>query len=395
MNTANGVNAMNPLPHGGVLVNRLFGAEEAAALKQRAPRLPAVTLDATGLADLEMIAVGAYSPLAGFLGAADYERVLAEMRLASGIVWPIPITLAVRQEEAAALRPGEEAALRDGRGRLRGAIRVEEVYPWSPEREARQVFGTTLPTHPGVARLFSLGDRLAAGEVRVLPRVTAGPWSPYRLSPAQTRAEFQRRGWRTVTGFQTRNPVHRAHEYLQKIALEVTDGLLLHPLIGATKRDDVPADVRLRCYEALLGRYYPAERVVLAALPAPMRYAGPREALLHALVRKNYGCTHFIVGRDHAGVGDFYRPYAAQEIFGFFGREELGIQPLFFDNAFYCRICQGMATRKTCPHGAEAHVNLSGTAVRAMLARGEAPPPEFTRPEVAEVLLQAYRGSGK
>lgn len=242
--------------------------------------------------------------------------------------------------------------------------------------------------------MFNMGEMLVAGEVWALPRVTAGPWSPYRLTPSQTRAEFARRGWRTITGFQTRNPVHRAHEYLQKIALEITDGLLLHPLIGATKQDDVPADVRLRCYQVLLAGYYPEERVVLAAMPGAMRYAGPREAVLHALIRKNYGCTHFIVGRDHAGVGDFYRPYAAQEIFEFFSRDELGIRPLFFDNAFFCRVCAGMATRKTCSHDSAHHLNLSGTAVRAMLARGEMPPPEFTRPEVAEVLLHAFSRSG-
>ena len=383
---------MNPLPHGGRLVCRRLEGPAVADGRRRAADLPGLTLDPTAAADLEMLACGAFSPLTGFMGAADYERVLKEMRLAKGHVWPIPITLAAAGNEAAAMAPGSEAALRDTRGRLRGLIGVAEVFPWSPEREAKAVFGTTSAAHPGVARLLSLGDRLVAGEVWALPRVTTGPWSAYCLSPGETRAEFARRGWRTVTGFQTRNPVHRAHEYLQKIALEITDGLLLHPLIGATKEGDIPADVRLRCYEALLAGYFPADRVLMAAMPGAMRYAGPREAILHALIRKNYGCTHFIVGRDHAGVGDFYRPFAAQEIFGLFSQTELGIKPIFFDNAFYCQVCEGMATNKTCPHEDADHINLSGTAVRAMLARGEQPPPEFTRPEVAEVLLAAYAG---
>lgn len=383
---------MSLLPHGGRLVCRRLEGSAIAECRRRAAELPNLTLDPIAAADLEMIASGAFSPLTGFMGAADYERVLEEMRLAKGHIWPIPIALAASTAEAAVVAPGGEAVLRDTRGRLRGLIAVAEIFPWSPEREAKAVFGTASAAHPGVARLLSLGDRLVAGDVWALPRITTGPWSAYCLSPPETRAEFARRGWRTVTGFQTRNPVHRAHEYLQKIALEITDGLLLHPLIGATKEGDIPADVRLQCYEALLAGYFPADRVLMAAMPGAMRYAGPREAILHALIRKNYGCTHFIVGRDHAGVGDFYRPFAAQEVFGLFSQTELGIKPIFFDNAFYCHICEGMATSKTCPHEDTEHVNLSGTAVRAMLARGEQPPPEFTRPEVAEVLLAAYAG---
>ncbi|MGQ9779117.1 MAG: sulfate adenylyltransferase [Bacillota bacterium] len=380
---------MTPLPHGGRLVPRRVEGEEAAELKCRAASLPSLVLDAVALSDLEMFAGGGFSPLTGFMGATDYERVLAEMRLAKGHLWPLPITLAAHVEEAKGLRPGQEAALRDARGRLRGVIKVGEVFPWSAKREAKAVFGTTDENHPGIKRLFALGDRLVGGEVWVFPRSGAGPWTPYLLDPAQTRAEFVRRGWRTIVGFQTRNPLHRAHEYLQKVALEMVDGLLLHPLVGATKEDDLPADVRLRCYEVLLANYFPAERVLLAAMPGAMRYAGPREAVLHAIIRKNYGCTHFIVGRDHAGVGDFYRPFAAQEIFNYFGQEEIGIKLLFFKRAFFCRICGGMATRKTCPHGPADHVDLSGSMVRAILARGEAPPAEFMRPEVAAVLLSA------
>ena len=381
---------MTPFPHGGKLVPRRLEGEEAAALRRRAAGLPSLSLDPIALSDLEMFAGGGFSPLTGFMCAADYERVLEEMRLAKGHVWPIPITLAVRVEEAGGLRPGQEVALRDGRGRLRGSMVVAEIFPWSPAREAKMVFGTADEAHPGVRRLFKLGDRLAGGEVWVLPRMGAGAWVPYLLDPAQTRAEFARRGWRTVAGFQTRNPLHRGHEYIQKVVLETVDGILLHPITGAAEEDGLPADVRLRCYEVLLANYFPPERVLLSAMPGAMRHAGPREAVLHALIGKNYGCTHFILGRDHAGAGDFHRPFAAQEIFNYFGQEELGIKLLFFESAFFCRVCGGMATRKTCPHGAADRVDPSVTVVRAMLARGEAPPAEFMRPEVSAVLLAAF-----
>ncbi|MGE5529603.1 MAG: sulfate adenylyltransferase [Patescibacteria group bacterium] len=385
---------MIPLPHGGKLVERRLAGAAAAGVRQRAADLPWLILDQVSLSDLEMLAMGAFSPLCGFMGAADYERVLAEMHLAGGQLWPIPITLPVPAAQAECWEPGQEVILKDGCGRTRGVIRVEEVYPWSPEREARAVFGTSAKEHPGVRRLFSLADRLVGGEIRAFPKNSGGPWDRYVLAPAETRMEFALRGWQTVAGFQTRNPIHRAHEYLQKIALEITDGLFVHPLIGATKEDDVPADLRLQCYAAVLETYFPSERVFMAGMPAAMRYAGPREAILHALVRKNYGCTHFIVGRDHAGVGEFYRPFAAQEIFGYLNPDELGITPLFFDQAFYCRTCANMATKKTCPHSPDRHLTLSGTALRAMLARGETPPPEFTRPEVAAILLRHYSQAG-
>ena len=379
---------MTPLPHGGKLVYRRLDGAAAAAFKQESAKLPSLTLDAVNLSDLEMLAEGAFSPLTGFMGTADYERVLAEMRLAKGLIWPIPITLAAGREQTDLLGAGQKVALRDRRGELWGLLRVTEVFPWSPEREAKLVFGINLAAHPGVKRLFELGDRLIAGEVWALPRKLAGPWLVYYLGPAQTRAEFVRRGWRTITGFQTGDPIHRTHEYPQKIALEITDGLLLQPIIGAEKPDDIPADIRLRCYEVLLANYFPADRVFLAAMPGAMRCAGPREAVLRALVGKNYGCTHFIVGRDLAGIGDFYRPFAAREVFSYFGQGELGIQPLFFGHAFYCRVCAGMATKKTCPHEEAQRVNLNGSAVRAMLSLGKALPPEFTRPEVAALLLE-------
>ncbi|GBD13990.1 Sulfate adenylyltransferase [bacterium HR24] len=384
---------MSSIPHGGKLVSRVLPPERRAEAEERIRSLPVVRLDARQLSDLQMIAQGAFSPLEGFLCREDYRNVLRHMRLADGTVWSLPITLAVDAESARSLKEGQEVALAAPDGQSVGLLELEEVFPYDKEEEAQSVFRTTDPAHPGVQALLQRGDVLLGGKVWALELARGeGPFGPYWLTPAETRAEFARRGWRTVVGFQTRNPIHRAHEYLQKCALEMVDGLLVHPLVGETKADDIPAEVRLRCYEALLGGYYPRERVLLAVFPAYMRYAGPREAIFHALCRKNYGCTHFIVGRDHAGVGSYYGPYDAQHIFREFAPEELGITPLFFENAFYCRRCGGMASAKTCPHPPEDQVNLSGTQVRAMLARGELPPPEFTRPEVARLLLEAASG---
>jgi len=371
-------------PHGGFLVDRVAPPEARASLRERAGRLPALPLDARSRADLLLLATGAYSPLTGFMGEADYRNVVAEMRLASGLPWSLPITLAVSRERRTALRAGREVALLDPPGDPLGVLEVAEVYPYDREREAREVFRTTDPAHPGVAALYRQGELLVGGRVTLL----ADPPGPFPRYPAETRRAILERGWRTVVGFQTRNPVHRAHEYLQKCALEVVDGLLLHPLVGETKGDDIPAPVRLACYQVLLEGYFPKDRVLLGLLPAAMRYAGPREAIFHALVRKNYGCTHFIVGRDHAGVGSYYGSYDAHRIFGAFAPGDLGIIPLFFDHAFYCRRCGGMATAKTCPHEGGEHLVLSGTRVREMLTRVELPPPEYTRPEVAQVLIQ-------
>ncbi len=372
------------VPHGGRLVQRSVQGEEAEELRRQAEELPALQLSARQVSDLRLIANGAFSPLEGFMGRDDYRAVVDAMQLAGGLPWTIPVTLATSAGDAPA--EGAEVALFDPAGNLRGVLAVQEVYGYDKAHEARQVYRTDEETHPGVAAVYAQGDVLIAGPVTVLPEVES---IPYQLTPAETRAAIAERGWRTVVGFQTRNPVHRAHEYIQKCALEIVDGLLLHPLVGETKSDDIPADVRMRCYLALLENYYPQNRVLFNTLPAAMRYAGPREAIFHALVRKNYGCTHFIVGRDHAGVGSYYGTYDAQRLFDEFDPATLGITPLKFENSFYCRRCAGMASEKTCPHGAEDRVALSGTKVRSLLRAGELPPPEFSRPEVARILVEA------
>jgi sulfate adenylyltransferase len=374
-------------PHGGRLVERWLDPDD----RETAERLPGLRLTPAEAADLRAIATGAYSPLEGFMGRAAHEACADAMHTDDGTLWPIPVCLGLPDEVE--LRGGM-LALREAEGRLAGVLEVTEVFERDREREAKLVYGTDDPAHPGVARVLGSPSRAVAGPVRAVAGPAGGPAGSYALTPAQTRAAFAERGWARIAAFQTRNPVHRAHEYLLKCALEVCDGLLLHPLVGPTKEGDVPVEVRLRAYEAVLS-YFPAERVVLAALVAPMRYAGPREAVLHALVRKNHGCTHFIVGRDHAGVGAYYGTYEAQELIASLPPEELGITPLLFDNAFFCRTCGAMATAKTCPHPGDAHVTLSGTQVRAMLVAGELPPPEFSRPEVAAVLTEAYQDGGR
>jgi ATP sulfurylase/adenylyl-sulfate kinase len=374
------------VPHGGLLVNRLAGRDEVDDWRNRARHLRSVTLTSRQESDVEMIGIGGFSPLTGFLGARDYHSVIDHMRLASGAIWPIPVTLSVSEEEASSLSVGQPIALRAADDRLVAVMYLEEKHRADSEREAQHVYRTTDPAHPGVAVVLQQGPVLLAGPITLIER-PASQFPAYQLDPAVTRAAFASRGWRRVVGFQTRNPVHRAHEYIQKAALETMDGLLLHPLVGETKSDDIPADVRMRCYEVLLERYFPAGRTLLAINPAAMRYAGPREAVLHAIVRQNYGCSHFIVGRDHAGVGSYYGTYDAQRIFDEFGRGELGITPLFFDNTFYCHSCAGLVSIKTCPHDPTQHLSLSGTQVRQALSRGEALPGEFSRPEVAAVLL--------
>jgi sulfate adenylyltransferase len=387
-------------PHGGELVvNMANEAEQKVppALERGLGGLPQIVVGSRQLADLEMLAVGAYSPLTGFMGRADYLSVVNNLHLRNGLPWSIPITLPVHSEQVTGLKEGSHVALVDSVGaevpaRLQAVMTIEEIYPYDKQLEASKVYRTVDDLHPGVNFIYQQGDLLLGGPVRVVA-LQEQTFVKYRYTPAQSRALFTARGWKRVVGFQTRNPVHRAHEYIQKCALETVDGLYLHPLVGDTKGDDIPADVRMRCYEVLLEHYYPAERVVLGVLPTAMRYAGPREAVFHALIRKNYGCSHFIVGRDHAGVGTYYGTYDAHDIFAEFDPAKLGITPMFFDHAFFCRACDVMASSKTCPHGQDHHVTLSGTKVRQMLQAGQVPPREFSRPEVAHVLIEALHNA--
>ncbi len=376
-------------PHGGQLINRIATAAERQEFLDQADYLPRVQLDDRLLSDLEMIAIGALSPLTGFMEKADYEKVVTEMRLANGLPWSIPITLSVDPEGAEYLKEGEWVRLDDPQGRFVGVLELTSKYRYNKAHEATQVYGTDDQNHPGVQVLYKKGAIKLAGPIWMLQRYPHPQFPQYQIDPIQSRALFQERGWKTIVGFQTRNPIHRAHEYIQKCALETVDGLFLHPLVGTTKDDDIAADVRMRCYEIMMDRYFPKDRVILAINPASMRYAGPREAIFHALIRKNYGCTHFIVGRDHAGVGNYYGTYDAQKIFEQFEPSEIGIVPMKFEHAFYCKRSQQMATTKTSPSTPEERIHLSGTKVREMLRRGELPPAEFSRPEVAAELARA------
>jgi sulfate adenylyltransferase len=380
-------------PHGGQLVDRTIPVEEREERLREAAELPRVSLGSRTISDLQMISTGVFSPLEGFMDREEYESVVEDMYLPSGLPWSLPVTLAASEDENRALAEGSEVALVDGGGEPVATMLLRERYSYDKEREARMVYRTTDAEHPGVAALYRQGEVLLGGEVNLLQPADRGPFPGYYYGPRELRAAFAEKGWKRVVGFQTRNPVHRAHEYIQKSALETVDGLLLNPLVGETKSDDIPAEVRMKSYETILDRYYPEQRVMLAVFPAAMRYAGPREAIFHAICRKNYGCTHFIVGRDHAGVGDYYGTYDAQAIFEEFEEGELGITPLMFEHAFFCRDCQNMASAKTCPHDKEKHVFFSGTKVREMLGRGEYPPPEFSRPEVIEVLMEGMRKS--
>lgn len=379
-------------PHGGTLINRIVSEADAATLREEAGSLPRIELSSKQACDLEMIAIGAFSPLTGYACKADFESICNTMRLADGTVFPIPVTLAVDEAVKATLSEGGRAALYHADGTLLAVMDVAEIYAHDRDIEMNGVFRTTDAAHPGVKAVIDEGNWLVGGDIHVL---TVTPehepveqFPEYRLAPAQTRAAFEERGWKTVAAFQTRNPIHRAHEYLCKCATEICDGLLIHPLVGETKPGDIPADVRMKCYETIIENYFVPEFTMLSVMPAAMRYAGPREAVLHALVRQNYGISHFIVGRDHAGVGDYYGTYDAQEIFNELSDGDLAVTPLKFEHAAWSNKAQGMVSAKTFPKIKGDQIFLSGTKVRELLAEGQRPPAEFSRPEVADVLIE-------
>ena len=378
-------------PHGMQLVNRIATPEQKQEFLEKAEVLPRVMLDERAVSDLVMLAIGAFSPLTGFMEQADYDRTVVDMRLANGLPWSIPITLSVTEDVASPLKEGSLIRLDDPTGKFIGVLELTQKYRYDKATEAINVYKTDDANHPGVQVVYNQGEINLAGAIWLLQREDHPQFPAYQIDPIESRRMFKEKGWKTIVGFQTRNPIHRAHEYIQKCAMETVDGLFLHPLVGATKEDDIPADVRMRCYEIILENYYPQDRVILAINPAAMRYAGPREAIFHAIVRKNYGCTHFIVGRDHAGVGDYYGTYDAQYIFDEFESAELGIVPMKFEHAFYCTRTESMATTKTSPSTSSERIHLSGTKVREMLRRGELPPPQFSRPEVAAELIKSMQ----
>lgn len=382
-------------PHGDTLVDRVLTKEEKEKWLNKAEQFPKLVVSSITVSDLLLIATGAFSPLEGFMNQEDYHLVCQQMRLANGLVWSIPIVLPIPQEKIKEIESTSHLLLYSPDQQLLAVMKPESIYSVDQRKEAMQIYQTDDPRHPGVARLFQQSKFYLGGPIWLIQHPNLGMFTRYAKDPRAVREAFQKKNWRKVVGFQTRNPIHRAHEYIQKVALEMVDGLFIHPLVGETKADDLPASIRFKSYQVLLEKFYPQDRVFLSVFPAAMRYAGPREAVFHAIVRKNYGCTHFIVGRDHAGVGNFYGTYEAQEIFKRFTKQELGIELMFFEHSFYCMKCNGMASNKTCPHGEKDRVRLSGTKVREMLKNGQCPPPEFSRPEVIQVLMEGIKKKEK
>ncbi len=378
-------------PHGGQLIDCYLQGQDRENALSKASNLPRLMLSTRNIADLECIATGVYSPLDGFVDETEYYSIVKDMRLSNGLAWSIPVTLQVSEAFANQYPLDSEIALVHPNGEILAVMTVTSKFKPDQALEAKMVYRTTEDAHPGVQAMVKEGTVYLGGPVKMVNPIPQTDFLNHRLTPEETRVEFSRREWNTVVAFQTRNPIHRAHEYITKIALEVVDGLFINPLVGQTKSDDIPANVRMQCYQVLMERYYPQNRVCLGVFPAAMRYAGPREAIMHAIARQNYGCTHFIIGRDHAGVGDYYGTYDAQYIFDEFSEDELKITPLKFEHAFYCTRSKSMATAKTSPSTKEERIHLSGTKVRQMLRNGQTPPPEFSRPEVAEILVSSMK----
>ncbi len=376
-------------PHGGKLVNRIVEGAAADKLQQEAKSLPQIALSPREACDVEMIAIGAFSPLTGFMGKADFEGVCKNMRLANGTVWPIPVTLCPADDVTAKINVGQKIALNDAKGRLLGVMTVKEKYAHDKALEIPNVYKTEDEAHPGVKTTKQQGNTCLGGDIDVVNANYEPEFPDYRVPPAKTREAFEKKGWNTIAAFQTRNPIHRSHEYLTKCAQEMTDGLLIHPLVGETKADDIPADTRMACYKTLVDNYYSKDKTMLTVMPLAMRYAGPREAVLHTLIRKNYGISHFIVGRDHAGVGNYYGTYDAQKIFNQFDLpKDIGVTILKFEHTAWCKKCEAIVSTKTCPHGPEDKIAPSGTKVRELLKSGQRPPMEFSRPEIADILIK-------
>ncbi|MBT3227628.1 MAG: sulfate adenylyltransferase [Candidatus Marinimicrobia bacterium] len=381
-------------PHGGALNPRMIEDQEQRAVAvEAAASLIRIKLASKEESDLIMLATGSFSPLSGFMGQADYESVVKDMRLADGVLWPIPIVLPVSHSQAESIAIGDKIALvATDTDEIMATMSVSEKYSYDKESEAQNVFCTTDEAHPGVKKIVEQGEVYLGGPVEVFSEGEYPEIYPEYARPEETRALFVEKGWNTVAAFQTRNPIHRSHEYLTKVAMEVCDGVLIHPVVGKLKAGDIPADIRMKCYQAMLDNYYKPENTVLKVYPMEMRYGGPREAILHAIIRQNFGCSHMIIGRDHAGVGNYYGPFDAQDIFDKLKPGDIHLKPLKLDWTFWCNKCEAIVSTKTCPHGNDDHLMISGTKLRDMLANGERPPVEFGRPEVIDILIDYYEG---